>query len=72
MDGCRSYDLEVHMVHQNSENKSAVVGILYTIGQPDTFLSEVCFHHFSIVELLDYKIMVCNQGADMWISATPK
>ncbi|KAJ8642986.1 hypothetical protein MRB53_004734 [Persea americana] len=37
----RSYDLEVHMVHQNSENKSAVVGILYTIGRPDTFLSEV-------------------------------
>ena len=70
MDGCRSYDLEVHMVHQNSENKSAVVGILYTIGRPDTFLSEVCFHHFSIAELLDYKIMVCNQDVDVDLSHT--
>ncbi|XXG45484.1 hypothetical protein AAC387_Pa02g0556 [Persea americana] len=53
----RSYDLEVHMVHQNSENKSAVVGILYTIGQPDTFLSELMGHIKSIADRHEKEIV---------------
>ncbi|XXG45478.1 hypothetical protein AAC387_Pa02g0551 [Persea americana] len=53
----RSYDLEVHMVHQNSENKSAVVGILYTIGRPDTFLSELMGHIKSISDRHEKEIV---------------
>ena len=37
----RRFDLEVHMVHESSDGKTAVVGILYKIGSPDTFLSSV-------------------------------
>ncbi|KAJ8625203.1 hypothetical protein MRB53_033733 [Persea americana] len=36
----RSYSLELHMVHESIDNKTAVVGILYKIGSPDTVLSE--------------------------------
>ncbi|KAJ8625202.1 hypothetical protein MRB53_033732 [Persea americana] len=36
----RSYSLELHMVHESIDKKIAVVGILYKIGRPDTFLSE--------------------------------
>ncbi|CAK9171401.1 unnamed protein product [Ilex paraguariensis] len=35
----RSYDLEVHLVHESSDGRVAVLGILYTIGRPDSFLS---------------------------------
>ncbi|KAF8370209.1 hypothetical protein HHK36_031740 [Tetracentron sinense] len=41
----KSFDLELHMVHLSSDlrvkNKIAVVGILYKIGRPDPFLSEL-------------------------------
>ncbi|KAH7561066.1 hypothetical protein ACOSP7_016377 [Xanthoceras sorbifolium] len=36
-----SYDLEAHMVHESADGKVAVVGILYTIGRPDSFLSSL-------------------------------
>ncbi|WOK94152.1 alpha carbonic anhydrase 7 [Canna indica] len=35
------YALEMHMVHQSSDNKTAVVGILYTVGRPDPFLAKM-------------------------------
>ncbi|XP_020586701.1 alpha carbonic anhydrase 7-like [Phalaenopsis equestris] len=36
------YAMELHMVHQRaSDNKFAVVAILYTIGRPDTFLTQM-------------------------------
>ncbi|XP_077213427.1 alpha carbonic anhydrase 4-like [Tasmannia lanceolata] len=35
------YDLELHMVHQSIDGKIAVVGILYSIGLPDPFLSKL-------------------------------
>lgn len=37
----RRYSLELHMVHQSADNKTAVVGILYTIGRPDPFLAKM-------------------------------
>ncbi|KAF2308099.1 hypothetical protein GH714_035175 [Hevea brasiliensis] len=37
----RRYDLELHIVHQNSNGTTAVIGILYKLGQPDPFLSRV-------------------------------
>ncbi|KAJ4826218.1 hypothetical protein Tsubulata_005780 [Turnera subulata] len=35
----RRYDLELHMVHGNSQGETAVIGILYKYGKPDPFLS---------------------------------
>ncbi|CAK9171396.1 unnamed protein product [Ilex paraguariensis] len=35
----RSYDLEVHLVHQSANGRTAVFGIMYKIGRPDSFLS---------------------------------
>lgn len=41
----RSYDLEVHLVHQSSNPDAkypiAVVGVFYKIGRPDAFLGKV-------------------------------
>ncbi|MQM21244.1 hypothetical protein Taro_054280 [Colocasia esculenta] len=34
-------DLEMHMVYQSSDNKIAVVGVLYTYGVPDPFLAQL-------------------------------
>ncbi|KAH7655632.1 Carbonic anhydrase alpha-class protein [Dioscorea alata] len=35
------YSLELHMVHESEDKKIAVVGILYKIGRPDTFLAKM-------------------------------
>ncbi|XP_059462822.1 alpha carbonic anhydrase 4-like [Corylus avellana] len=35
------YDLEIHVVHQSSSGKFAVVGILYKYGCPDPFLAKL-------------------------------
>ncbi|KAK9921043.1 hypothetical protein M0R45_029573 [Rubus argutus] len=37
----RSYNLELHMVHQSRKNNVAVVAFLYKIGNPDPFLSKM-------------------------------
>ncbi|KAG6520577.1 hypothetical protein ZIOFF_017634 [Zingiber officinale] len=37
----RRFSLELHMVHQSADNSTAVVGILYTIGRHDPFLSNI-------------------------------
>ncbi|KAJ6838254.1 alpha carbonic anhydrase 7-like [Iris pallida] len=35
------YPLELHMVHQsNFDNETAVIGIMYGVGQPDTFITD--------------------------------
>ncbi|XP_051120764.1 alpha carbonic anhydrase 7-like [Andrographis paniculata] len=35
----RRFDMEVHLVHQTNDNRTAVIGIMYKIGRPDSFLS---------------------------------
>ncbi|OAY40380.1 alpha carbonic anhydrase 4 [Manihot esculenta] len=35
------YDLELHIVHQNSDGAFAVVAILFKLGRPDQFLSRL-------------------------------
>ncbi|KAJ0793050.1 putative carbonic anhydrase [Helianthus annuus] len=37
----RRFNLELHLVHQSIDAKVAVVGILYKIGRPDSFLATV-------------------------------
>ncbi|XP_058078002.1 alpha carbonic anhydrase 7-like [Magnolia sinica] len=46
----RRYDLEMHMVHGSSDGKIAVIGIMYKIGRPDTFLSELTKHIEAIAD----------------------
>ncbi|KAL1205343.1 Alpha carbonic anhydrase 4 [Cardamine amara subsp. amara] len=36
-----SYDLELHMVHTSAEGKTAVIGVLYKLGEPDEFLTKL-------------------------------
>ncbi|KAF8044255.1 hypothetical protein BT93_A2290 [Corymbia citriodora subsp. variegata] len=40
----RRFDLELHMVHESAEGKVAVVGVMYKLGRPDTFLSTIMNH----------------------------
>ena len=35
------FNLELHLVHQSTDGKIAVVGIMYKIGRPDSLLSVV-------------------------------
>ncbi|KAK6144383.1 hypothetical protein DH2020_021203 [Rehmannia glutinosa] len=37
----RRFDMEIHLVHQSNDNRTAVIVILYKIGRPDSFLSMV-------------------------------
>ncbi|XP_021912216.1 alpha carbonic anhydrase 7-like, partial [Carica papaya] len=37
----RRFNLELHMVHESKDGKIAVVGILYKLGRPDSFLSSL-------------------------------
>ncbi|GLT56804.1 hypothetical protein SLA2020_298210 [Shorea laevis] len=43
IDGFR-FDLELHMVHESQDGQVAVVGIMYTIGRPDSFLLSLRDH----------------------------
>ncbi|WOL07060.1 alpha carbonic anhydrase 7-like [Canna indica] len=46
----KRYALEVHMVHESDDRRVAVVGIMYTIGRPDTFLQELMEYIEEIAE----------------------
>ncbi|KAF3616292.1 Alpha carbonic anhydrase 7 [Capsicum annuum] len=40
IDGKR-FSLEAHLVHESNDGKTAVIGIIYKIGRPDSFLSMI-------------------------------
>ncbi|KAI6685814.1 hypothetical protein NL676_031727 [Syzygium grande] len=40
----RRFDLELHMVHESAKGEIAVVGVMYKMAQPDTFLSTMMNH----------------------------
>lgn len=49
----KKYDVEVHLVHESPQGNITVIGILYKIGRPDSFLSSVTIlHKTSIVDFL--------------------
>ncbi|PSR95204.1 Alpha carbonic anhydrase [Actinidia chinensis var. chinensis] len=52
------FDLEFHMVHESESKKIAVIGIMYNIGQPDSFLSEISEHLAAIVDSEEEKRFV--------------
>ncbi|KAG6526005.1 hypothetical protein ZIOFF_015979 [Zingiber officinale] len=37
----RRFHMELHMVHQTADNRTAVVGILYTLGRSEPFLAKM-------------------------------
>ncbi|XP_060197064.1 bifunctional monodehydroascorbate reductase and carbonic anhydrase nectarin-3-like [Lycium barbarum] len=37
----KRFNLEAHLVHESSDGKTAVIGIIYQIGRPDSFLSMI-------------------------------
>ncbi|KAK6271800.1 hypothetical protein POUND7_008883 [Theobroma cacao] len=49
----RRYDLEVHLVHESADSKVAVIGIMYKIGRPDSFLSSLLDHLASITDITE-------------------
>ncbi|KAG0492807.1 hypothetical protein HPP92_005922 [Vanilla planifolia] len=60
----RSYALELHMVHESANQELAVVGILYIVGRPDSFLAELESY---IKELKDQSEAEVNVGIqDPW------
>ncbi|GFP94399.1 alpha carbonic anhydrase 7 [Phtheirospermum japonicum] len=44
----RRFDMEMHLVHESNDNRTAVIGIMYKIGRPDSFLS-MMKHNLQIV-----------------------
>ncbi|KAE8038854.1 hypothetical protein FH972_011324 [Carpinus fangiana] len=49
IDGQR-FDMEAHILHESSNGKFAVVGILYKLGRPDSFLSSLTDHLAAITD----------------------
>ncbi|OIT33506.1 PREDICTED: bifunctional monodehydroascorbate reductase and carbonic anhydrase nectarin-3-like [Nicotiana attenuata] len=37
----KRFNLEAHLVHESDDGKTAVIGIMYKIGRPDSFLSMI-------------------------------
>lgn len=50
---CR-FNLEAHLVHESDDGKTAVIGIMYKIGRPDSFLSMVNTNIFIYLTYKDY------------------
>ncbi|GMP98798.1 hypothetical protein CsSME_00046542 [Camellia sinensis var. sinensis] len=46
----RRFDLELHLVHESKSGRSAVTGIMYKLGRPDSFLSEMNQHFAAIAK----------------------
>ncbi|CAI9268034.1 unnamed protein product [Lactuca saligna] len=48
----RRYDMELHLVHLSTDDKIAVIAVLYNIGAPDHFLSKLTVN---ITAMIDQK-----------------
>ncbi|KAI3743449.1 hypothetical protein L1987_61158 [Smallanthus sonchifolius] len=55
----RRYAMELHMVHLSSDNKIAVIAVLYNIGKHDHFLSKLAVN---ISSMIDQKGMHGHSG----------
>ncbi|KAL0390090.1 UNVERIFIED_CONTAM: Alpha carbonic anhydrase 7 [Sesamum calycinum] len=49
----KRFDMEAHLVHESDDKRIAVVGIMYEIGRPDSFLSMLKRDFEAIVETRD-------------------
>ena len=43
------FNMEVHLVHESDDGRTAVIGIMYKIGRPDTFISMVNTSHIRLI-----------------------
>ncbi|XP_052166443.1 alpha carbonic anhydrase 7-like [Oryza glaberrima] len=59
----RRYDMELHMVHLNTQNQTAVVGVLYAIGAQDEFLHKLEPYIIEVADQKD-KEKIVNGGVD--------
>ncbi|CAJ1913014.1 unnamed protein product [Sphenostylis stenocarpa] len=57
----RKFELELHVVHQNSKGETAVIGIWYIIGRPDRLLSKLLSNLKSLGDK-DIDLGVINPG----------
>ncbi|KAG0485875.1 hypothetical protein HPP92_009954 [Vanilla planifolia] len=64
----RRFALELHMVHQTADNATAVVGVLYTKGQPDSFIAEMESHIRKVkdVEGAEVEVGLVNPWRVKW------
>ncbi|XP_024190209.1 alpha carbonic anhydrase 7 [Rosa chinensis] len=65
----RSYDLELHMVHQSQNNDVAVVAFLYQSGNPDPFLSKISNDVSSLSGTKEARLGVIDPSLIKWPSS---
>ncbi|XP_022143845.1 alpha carbonic anhydrase 7-like [Momordica charantia] len=66
----KRFDLELHMVHQTPDNKIAVVGQLYQIGQPDPFVAQLSVGISGMIDQMQEKKMGVMNPADIKFGGT--
>ncbi|GER27363.1 carbonic anhydrase, partial [Striga asiatica] len=49
----RRFDMEIHLVHRSIDNQTAVIGVMYKIGRPNSFLTMMKHHLNALVETRD-------------------
>ncbi|KAL0460176.1 UNVERIFIED_CONTAM: Alpha carbonic anhydrase 7 [Sesamum latifolium] len=54
----KRFDMEAHLVHESDDKRTAVIGIMYKIGRPDSFLSMLKRDFEAIVETRDVERIV--------------
>ncbi|XP_047331104.1 alpha carbonic anhydrase 7-like, partial [Impatiens glandulifera] len=54
----KKFDLEAHLVHESKSGMVAVIGIMYKLGRPDNFLSQINDHLGKLVYALDVEKVV--------------
>ncbi|KAJ7981023.1 Alpha carbonic anhydrase [Quillaja saponaria] len=54
----RRFNLELHMVHESPTGQAAVIGIMYKIGRPDSFLSLITDHLAAITDTAEQEKVV--------------
>ncbi|KAK6144370.1 hypothetical protein DH2020_021190 [Rehmannia glutinosa] len=54
----RRFDMEIHLVHQSNDNRTAVIVILYKIGRPDSFLSMMKRNLEEVADMRDVEKVV--------------
>ncbi|PIN10780.1 Carbonic anhydrase [Handroanthus impetiginosus] len=54
----RSFNMEIHLVYQSNDNRTSVIGIMYKIGCPDSFLAMMKPNFEAVVEKRNLEIDV--------------
>ncbi|KAJ7981022.1 Alpha carbonic anhydrase [Quillaja saponaria] len=54
----RRFNLELHMVHESPTGQAAVIGIMFKIGRPDSFLSLITDHLAAITDTAEQEKVV--------------